>query len=107
MSKAEKRIPLTEDRFHELGELKDAGQTWDELLGELVQAQKERNLARMFRESKENDDFVPLREALGDDPAQCRRAKLTEDASALGESIGGRVGTEDITNAVRKTREEH
>jgi predicted CopG family antitoxin len=63
MSRAEKRIPLTEDRFQELGELKDAGQTWDELLGELAQAQKERNLARMFRESKENDDFVPLREA--------------------------------------------
>ena len=107
MPKAEKRIPLTEDRFHELGELKDAGQTWDELLGELVQAQKERNLARMFRESKENDDFVPLREALADELAQRRRAKLTDDASALGESTGARVDTEDITNAVRKTREEH
>lgn len=63
MSKAEKRIPLTEDRFQELGELKDAGQTWDELLGDLVQAQKERNLAQMFHESEENDEFVPLREA--------------------------------------------
>lgn len=63
MSKAEKRIPLTEDRFQELGELKDAGQTWDELLGDLVQARKERNLAQMFRESKEDDEFVPLREA--------------------------------------------
>ena len=46
-----------------------------------------------------------------DDPlnelAQRRRAKLTEDASALGESIGDRVDTEDTTNAVRETREEH
>lgn len=67
MSKAEKRIPVTEDRFHELGELKDAGQTWDELLGDLAQAQKERNLARMFRESNENDEFVPLREAFPED----------------------------------------
>lgn len=67
MAKAKKRIPLTEERFHELGELKDAGQTWDDLLGDLVQAEKERNLARMFRKSKENDEFVPLREAFPED----------------------------------------
>ncbi|EMA56465.1 hypothetical protein [Halococcus thailandensis] len=67
MSKAEKRIPVTEDRFQELGELKNAGQTWDELLGELAQARKEQNLARMYRESKENDEFIPLREAFPDD----------------------------------------
>jgi predicted CopG family antitoxin len=67
MSKADKRIPVTEDRFQELGDLKNAGQTWDELLGELAQARKEQNLARMIRDSKENDDFIPLREAFPED----------------------------------------
>lgn len=67
MSKADKRIPVTEDRFQELGDLKNAGQTWDELLGELAQARKEQNLARMVRDSKENDDFIPLREAFPED----------------------------------------
>ena len=48
-----------------------------------------------------------FREALADELAQRRRARLTEDVSALGESIGDRVGTEDVANAVRETREEH
>jgi len=48
-----------------------------------------------------------FREALADELAQRRRARLTDDASALGESIGDRVDTEDIANAVRETREEH
>ena len=48
-----------------------------------------------------------FREALADELAQRRRARLTEDVSALGESIGDRVDTEDVVNAVRETREEH
>jgi len=63
MSNADKRIPVSEDRFHELGELKDAGQTWDDLLGDLLESQKRQNLATMIRESEENDEFVPIREA--------------------------------------------
>lgn len=63
MSNADKRIPVSEDRFHELGELKDAGQTWDDLLGDLLESQKRRNLAEMIRESEESDEFVPIREA--------------------------------------------
>jgi predicted CopG family antitoxin len=70
MSKADKRIPVTEDRFQELGDLKNAGQTWDELLGELAQARKEQNLAQMVHDSKENDDFVPLREAFPEDESE-------------------------------------
>jgi hypothetical protein len=66
MSKAEKRIPLTEERFHELGELKDAGQTWDELLGDLVQAERERNLARMARRSNDEGEFVPLEDVIAE-----------------------------------------
>ena len=48
-----------------------------------------------------------FREALADELAQRRRARLTEDVSALGESIGDRVDTEDVANAVRETREGH
>lgn len=45
MSKANKRIPVTEERWQELSELKKAGQTYDELLKELVQQQRRRQLA--------------------------------------------------------------
>ncbi|MBN1275493.1 hypothetical protein JXA12_04355 [Candidatus Woesearchaeota archaeon] len=40
-----KRIPVSEDRWKQLGRIKEAGQTYDELLGELVQAHNRRELA--------------------------------------------------------------
>lgn len=45
MTQANKRIPVTEERWKELNELKDAGQTYDELLEELVQERNQRQLA--------------------------------------------------------------
>lgn len=62
-SKADKRIPVTEERFRELGDLKEAGQTWDELLSELVTEHKRRRLMEDLDRIEENDEFVPLDEA--------------------------------------------
>jgi len=53
MSKANKRIPVTKERWQELSELKEAGQTYDELLKELVQQQRRRQLAARTRAVEE------------------------------------------------------
>ena len=45
MSNASKRIPVTEERWKELNELKEAGETYDDLLGELIQEHQCRRLA--------------------------------------------------------------
>jgi predicted CopG family antitoxin len=55
MSNAEKRIPVTEERWKELNELKSAGKTYDDLLGELIQAHNRRQLADKVREVRETD----------------------------------------------------
>ena len=47
-----KRIPVSEDRWKELGRLKEAGQTYDELIGELVQAHNRRELAAFAKSAK-------------------------------------------------------
>lgn len=62
MSKADKRIPVTEERWEELHDLKRPGQTYDELLAELVEEHKK---ARLFRETdriRQENEFVPLDE---------------------------------------------
>jgi predicted CopG family antitoxin len=59
MSHTNKRIPVTEERWQELNELKDAGQTYDELLDELVRGHREGRLAEMVRE-KRDDEFVEV-----------------------------------------------
>lgn len=58
----EKRIPVSEKRWKELGEMKDAGQTYDDLLQELIQDHKEKQLAQMVREKRENGTFVEIEE---------------------------------------------
>ena len=52
---ANKRIPVTEERWKELNELKEAGETYDELLGELIQQTNRRRLANRAREGREAD----------------------------------------------------
>ncbi len=47
-----KRIPVSEDRWKQLGQLKGAGQTYDELLGDMVQAYNRRGLAMLAREAR-------------------------------------------------------
>jgi len=53
---AEKRIPVTEERWKELHDLKQAGQTWDDLLAELVQQQHRQQLAARVREVEGADE---------------------------------------------------
>jgi len=48
-----KRIPVSEDRWKELGRIKEAGQTYDALLGELIQAHNRRELASFAKNAKE------------------------------------------------------
>ncbi len=57
-----KRIPVSEDRWKELGRMKEAGQTYDELLKELIQAYNRVLLAEKIRASREMDDseLIPL-----------------------------------------------
>lgn len=64
MSQANKRIPVTEERWKELNELKEAGQTYDELLEELIQERNRRQLASRVREVREADseELTPLDE---------------------------------------------
>ncbi|WP_336001474.1 hypothetical protein [Halorientalis halophila] len=63
MSKADKRIPVTEERWEELHELKDAGQTFDELIAELVDEKKKKRLADHIREKRESGEFVKIEDA--------------------------------------------
>lgn len=55
MSNASKRIPVTEERWKELNELKEAGETYDDLLGELIQEHQRRQLAERTKEVREAD----------------------------------------------------
>lgn len=60
MSKATKRIPVTEERWRELHDLKEPGQTWDEVIEDLVEEHKERRLTDMIREKREEGEFVEV-----------------------------------------------
>ena len=44
-----KRIPVSEGRWKQIGELKQAGQTYDDLLGEMARAYNRGQLARKAR----------------------------------------------------------
>jgi len=64
MSTANKRIPVTEERWKELNELKSAGETYDELLEKLIQEHNRRHLATKARAVREADaeELTPLDE---------------------------------------------
>jgi predicted CopG family antitoxin len=62
MSKADKRIPVREETFEELGELKGAGETWDDVMQDLIEARQIQN-RRELLERTDDDEFVPLDEA--------------------------------------------
>jgi hypothetical protein len=64
MTKPDRRIPVTEERRRELNDLKDAGQTYDELLQRLVRSYSREHLAERARELREadGDELTPLGE---------------------------------------------
>lgn len=62
---ASKRIPLSEERGKELHDLKEAGQTYDELLEELVREHRREKLAEKARKARAGEDEWKDLEELG------------------------------------------
>ena len=58
----DKRIPVTKETRKELHELKEPGQTYDELLQELARQRRRQDLEQRFQELEEadSDDLTPL-----------------------------------------------
>ena len=52
---ADKRIPVTEETRKELHELKEPGQTYDDLLKDLAQQRRRQNLEQRFQKLEEAD----------------------------------------------------
>lgn len=59
MAQAEKRIPVRADTFEALGSFKGAGETWDDVMKELIELRQRENRRRLL-ERTEDDQFVPL-----------------------------------------------
>ncbi len=57
---ANKRIPVTERIWGELGRLKGAGQSYDELLSDLIEEHKKAVLFKEMQAIEEKGDFVEL-----------------------------------------------
>jgi predicted CopG family antitoxin len=59
---ADKRLPLTEETRKELQELKDPGQTYDDLLKELAQQRRRQDLEQRFQEleNADSDELTPF-----------------------------------------------
>ena len=57
-----KRIPVTEQVWKELAEMRSAGQTYDELLTDMIELWKKRRLLDKIGHLIQEDDFVPLSE---------------------------------------------
>lgn len=63
MANAEKRIPVTEERWKQLHDLKGPGQTFDELIEDLVEERKKQRLFRDVNRIREESEFEALNEA--------------------------------------------
>jgi predicted CopG family antitoxin len=59
---ADKRIPVTEETRKELHELKEPGETYDDLLKELAQQRRRQDLEHRFQALAEadRDELTPL-----------------------------------------------
>lgn len=60
MANADKRIPVTEERWQQLHDLKEPGQTYDDLIENLVEEFKKARLMRDMQEIREEEEFEPL-----------------------------------------------
>jgi len=61
---ADKKIRVSEESREELHNLKEPGESYDEVIQDLVDEHKKRRLFEMVDEKKERDDFAPLRDTL-------------------------------------------
>lgn len=61
-SAKDKRIPVSEETWKELGSMKEAGQTYEELLQEMVQAYNRKKLNEKMEkvESMDREELVKL-----------------------------------------------
>lgn len=59
---ADKRIPVTEETRKTLHDLKDPGETYDELLQDLAQQRRRENLEQRFQEleTADTNELTPL-----------------------------------------------
>ena len=58
--RATKRIPVTFVTWEELSGLKRPGQTFDELLQEMVETEKKERLVKEMERIEKNEEFVKL-----------------------------------------------
>ncbi|AWB27829.1 antitoxin VapB family protein [Halococcoides cellulosivorans] len=61
MARAEKRIPVREETFEQLEAFKRSGDTWDDVMQQLIEARQEQN-RRELLERTDDEEFVPLDE---------------------------------------------
>ena len=60
---ANKRIPVTEEIWESLAGLKKHGQTYDQLLAEMIALKQERDFLAHIEEIEKNGEFVSLKDA--------------------------------------------
>lgn len=60
---ADKRIPVTEETLEKLKRLGHKGQTYDELINEMMEAYKKEKFIKMLKERREEGHFVDFDEA--------------------------------------------
>ena len=60
---ASKRIPVTEEIWESLASLKRHGQTYDQLLAEMIALKQERDFLAHIEEIEKHGEFVSLKEA--------------------------------------------
>lgn len=60
---ANKRIPVTEEIWESLASLKKHGQTYDQLLAEMIALKQERDFLAHIEEIEKHGEFVSLKDA--------------------------------------------
>jgi len=60
---ANKRIPVTEEIWESLASLKKHGQTYDQLLAEMITLKQERDFLAHIEEIEKHGEFVSLKDA--------------------------------------------
>jgi predicted CopG family antitoxin len=60
---ANKRIPVTEEIWESLADLKKHGQTYDQLLAELIALKQEHDFLAHIEEIEKHGEFISLKDA--------------------------------------------
>ncbi len=62
MATTDKRIPVTEETLEKLKRLGHKGQTYDDLLNEMMEAYRKEKFIKMLKERREEGNFVDFDE---------------------------------------------